>query len=202
LRILAQAAPGPRYRPKVPSSPFRARLGFAWIELLNFVWLASALGALAMYGLGRYIRHAKTAEAIGSLAAIGQAASAYYDESDSTQPAGTPESAVRAMRHFPPPSRTSVPADVSDIRGKRYQSTLTDWQPSPWRELHFSIHEPQCYAYDFQSTGTGPQANATATARGDLNGDGTLSTYRLRIAADGNRAARLSPTLQRINPEE
>ena len=51
--------------------PFGARRGFAWIELLNFIWLASSLAALAMYGLGRYIRHTKPAEAVGSLAAIG-----------------------------------------------------------------------------------------------------------------------------------
>jgi hypothetical protein len=181
--------------------PFGARRGFAWIELLNFIWLASSLTALAMYGLGRYIRHTKTAEAVGSLAAIGQAATADYDESDSTQPAGAPESAVRAMRHFPPPSRASVPPDLSSIRGKRYQSILADWQPSPWRELHFSMHEPQFYAYSFDSTGTGPQASATATARGDLNGDGVLSTYRLSIAPDGKHSARVSP-LQRINAEE
>jgi type II secretory pathway pseudopilin PulG len=186
----------------VPLRPSGARRGFAWIELLNFIWLASTLAALAMYGLGRYIRHAKTAEAVGSLAAIGQAAAAYYDESDSTQPTGAPESAVRAMRHFPPPSRASVPPDLADIRGKRYQSTLADWQPSPWRELHFSIPQPQCYAYSFDSTGTGPQASATATARGDLNGDGVLSTYRLGIALDGKQSARVSPNLLRTNGEE
>jgi type II secretory pathway pseudopilin PulG len=191
-----------RYGRAVPLRPFGARRGFAWIELMNFVSLAAILGALAMYGLGRYVRHAKTAEAIGSLAALGQAAAADYDESDSTQPAGAPESAVRAMRHFPPPSRSSVPPDLADIHGRRYQSTLADWQPSPWRELHFSIPQPQYYAYSFDSTGTGPQAVATATARGDLNGDGNLSTYLLTVAPDAKHSARVSTNLERINPEE
>ena len=182
--------------------PSGARPGFAWIELMNFVSLAAILGGLAMYGLGRYVRHAKTAEAVGSLAAIGQAAAADYDESDATQPAGAPESAVRAMRHFPPPSRASVPPDLAAIHGKRYQSVLADWQPSPWRELHFSIPQPQYYAYSFDSTGTGPQSVATATALGDLNGDGVISTYRLTVAPDDKHNARVSTNLERINPEE
>ena len=72
---------------------------------MNFLSLAAVLTGLAMYGLGRYVRHAKTAEAIGSLAAIGQAAAGFYNDSDSTQPAGAPESAARAMRRKSPRAR-------------------------------------------------------------------------------------------------
>jgi hypothetical protein len=169
---------------------------------MNFLTLAAVLAGLAMYGLGRYIRHGKTAEAVGSLAAIGQAAAAYYNESDATQPAGAPESAARAMRHFPPPSRASVPPDIDSVRGKRYQSTLADWTPSPWRELHFSIPQPQFYAYSFDSTGNGPQGSATATARGDLNGDGVTSTFVLSVSPDAKGIATVSPNLERTNPEE
>jgi type II secretory pathway pseudopilin PulG len=169
---------------------------------MNFITLAAVLACLAMYGLGRYVRHAKTAEAIGSLAAISQAAAAYYNESDATQPAGTPEAAARAMRHFPSPSRSSVPPNLADVRGKRYQSTLADWTPSPWRELHFSIPQPQFYAYSFDSSGSGQQAGATATARGDLNGDGVNSTYRVGVRVDDRLTAQVSPNLERIKPED
>jgi type II secretory pathway pseudopilin PulG len=193
-----------RYGPGVPLRPTGAHRtsGFSWIELMNFLSLAAVLTGLAMYLLGLYVRHAKTAEAVGSLAAIGQAAAAYYNESDSTQPAGAPESAARAMRHFPPPSRASVPPDLASIRGKRYQSNLADWSPSPWRELHFSIPQPQFYAYSFDSTGNGPLGSATATAHGDLNGDGIFSTYFLTITPDAKGTAQVSPNLERTNPEE
>jgi type II secretory pathway pseudopilin PulG len=193
-----------RYGSRVLLRPIGAHRtsGFSWIELMNFLSLAAVLTGLAMYGLGRYVRHAKTAEAIGSLAAIGQAAAGYYNDSDSTQPAGAPESAARAMRHFPPPSRASVPPDLASIRGKRYQSTLADWTPSPWRELHFSIPQPQFYAYSFDSTGNGTQGSATATAHGDLNGDGITSTYLLTIAPDDKGSATVSPDLERTAPEE
>jgi hypothetical protein len=169
---------------------------------MNFITFAAVLACLAMYGLGRYIQHAKTAEAVGSLAALSQAAAAYYDDSDSTQPAGTPEAAARAMRHFPPPSRSSVPPNLLDVRGKRYQSTLADWTPSPWRELHFSIPQPQFYAYSFDSSGTGAQAGATSSAQGDLNGDGVTSTYRLGVEVDAKLFAQVSPNLERIRPED
>jgi hypothetical protein len=169
---------------------------------MNFVSLTAIVGGLAMYGLGRYVRHAKTAEAVGSVQAIAQAAAAYYNDSDATQPLGAPEAAARAMRHFPPPSRTSVPPDLLAVRGKRYQSTLADWSASPWRELHFSIHEPQYYVYSFESSGSGAQARATATAQGDLDGNGKTSSYSLSVVADDKFMARVSPNLIRTNPEE
>jgi hypothetical protein len=91
---------------------------------------------------------------------------------------------------------------MADVRGKRYQSTLADWTPSPWRELHFSIPQPQFYVYSFDSSGSGQQATATATARGDLNGDGVTSTYRLKVAVDDKLNAQVSPNLERTKPEE
>jgi type II secretory pathway pseudopilin PulG len=195
---------GSRYGSRVALRPVGAQRasGFSGIELMNFLSLAAVLAGLAMFALGRYVRHAKTAEAIGSLAAIGQSAATFYNESDATQPAGAPESAARAMRHFPPPSRASVPPDLASVHGKRYQSNLADWSPSPWRELHFSIPQPQFYAYSFDSTGNGPQGSATATAHGDLNGDGAISTYTLTIAPDDKGTAHVSPNLQRTAPEE
>jgi len=193
-----------RYGSRVHPRPIGAHRmsGFSWIELMNFLSLAAVLGGLAMYLLGLYVRHAKTAEAVGSLAAIAQAAAAYYNESDSTQPAGAPESAARAMRHFPPPSRAPVPSDMASVRGKRYQSNLADWSPSPWRELHFSIPQPQFYSYSFESSGNGPQGSATATAHGDLDGDGVTSTYFLMVAPDTKGSAQVSANLERTEPEE
>ncbi len=169
---------------------------------MNFVSLAGILGALGMYALGRYVRHAKTAEAVGSVQALAQAAAAYYNGSDASQPTGAPEAAARAMRHFPPPSRASVPADPRDVRGKRYQSAPADWSPSPWRELHFSIPQPQSYAYSFDSSGTGAQAASTAIAHGDLDGDGMTSSYQLGVAPDDKLNAQVATQLERVNPEE
>jgi type II secretory pathway pseudopilin PulG len=180
----------------------RAR-GFTLPEAMNFIALAAVLSALAMYGLARYVRHAKTAEAVGSVMAIAEAAAAYYDGSDATQPAGTTPDAARAMRHFPPPSNGSVPASPEMIRGKRYQSGMADWAGPPWADLRFSIPQPQYFLYSFESQGSGTQAKASAVAHGDLDGDGLMSTYRLGLSVDhATGKARVDKEIEKTDPEE
>jgi prepilin-type N-terminal cleavage/methylation domain-containing protein len=178
------------------------RRAFTLLELLNALSLIAVLGALAMYGFGRYVRHAKTLEALGSVSAIAQAAVSYYTESDATQPSGGAQAAIHAMRHFPASSRGSVPQDAEDVRGKRYQSTRADWSPSPWRELNFSIPQPQYYRYSFESSGTGRASVASAVAHGDLDGSGVQSTFRQRITVNDKFEAQVSPNIDRENPDE
>jgi hypothetical protein len=169
---------------------------------MNFLAIAAILSALGMYGLARYVRHAKTAEAIGSLMAIAEAAAAYYDASDANQPAGTTPEAAHAMRHFPPPSKAGVPPDATFVKGARYQSTLADWSGSPWAELRFSIPQPQYYSYSFESQGSGVQAKAVVVAHGDLDGNGVVSTFKLTIECDPvTFKAKVAKDLK-IDPEE
>jgi hypothetical protein len=169
---------------------------------MNFIGLAAVLAALGMYGLSKYLRHAKAAEAVGSTTAIAQAAAAYYNESDAKQPAGTKPDSSKAMRHFPPSSRASVPADMADVRGKRYQSAIGDWAVSPWLDMHFSLSTPQSFAYSFESQGSGPSAQGTAEAHGDLDGNGVQSTFRVSIAPDTTLTAKVDPNVVRVDPEE
>src|SRR6185369_2164393 len=126
-----------------------------------------------MYALTRYIRHSKTAEARESVTRLATGAAEFYNHSDATQPSGAAPQAVHAMRHFPASARTPVPEDALNVRGKKYQSNGMDWAVSPWKDLGFSIVQPQCYQYFFDAQGSGPSARAQVTARGDLDGDGT-----------------------------
>ncbi len=176
--------------------------GFTLSELLSTIGFISLLGALAMYGVARYLRHSKTVEAIGSTTAIAQAACVYYNQSDSNQPAGTRPEAAKAMRHFPASSRASVPASAADIRGKRFQSGLGDWATTPWLDLEFKISTPQFYAYSFESQGSGPAAQAAAVAHGDLDGNGVMSTFRATAVPDPSAVAAVRPTVEQIDPEE
>ena len=169
---------------------------------MNFVALAAVLSALGMYGLARYVRNAKTAEAVGSVTAIAAAAASYYDSSDANQPVGTSPDAAHAMRHFPPSSKAGVPADTESVRARRYQSALPDWSVSPWRELRFSMPQPQSFSYSFESQGTGNNAKASVIAHGDLDGDGVVSTYKLDIAPDSTFKAKVSQPMEKIDPEE
>ena len=106
------------------------------------------------------------------------------------------------MRHFPPSSRDSIPADENNVKGKRYQSAIADWSVSPWLDMRFSVTQPQCYAYSFDSEGSGPTAKATAEARGDLDGDGVWSTYRATVAPDDSLTAKVDPIIIKLNPED
>jgi type II secretory pathway pseudopilin PulG len=178
------------------------RRGFSAIELMNFFALAAILTAIAMYALARYVRHGKTAEARESVARLASGAAEFYNKSDATQPAGAAPQAIHAMRHFPPSSRASVPEDALSVRGKKYQSNSADWASSPWRELQFSIVQPQCYQYSFEAEGAGAKAKAQVTAEGDLDGDGTRSKYSLVIAPDESLTAVVAKEMGRTDPEE
>jgi hypothetical protein len=188
-----------RYRRLVHPGSRRA---FTAIELMNFLALAAVLSAVGMYALARYVRHAKTVEAASSITRLASNAAEFYDASDGTQPAGASPAAVHAMRHFPPSSASPVPFDEMNVRGHRYQSNLADWSVSPWRELHFSMVQPQCYRYAFAAEGAGATAKATVTAEGDLDGDGIRSTYALEIAPDQGLAAQVSKTMTKTDAEE
>jgi len=169
---------------------------------MNFLALAAILTAVGMYALACYVRHGKTTEAMGSVTRLGTSAAEYYNKSDATQPTGAQPEAVHAMRHFPPSSRAPVPEDPLSVRAKRYQSNAADWTTSPWRDLGFSIVQPQCYQYAFDAQGAGMQAKATVTAQGDLDGDGTRSLYSLGIAPDESATAVVTPQVTRRDPEE
>ena len=179
----------------------RAR-GYTLAELLTTIGFVSILGALAMYGIARWLRHSKTTEAIGSVTTIAQGACAYYDQSDGNQPAGTRPDAAKAMRHFPPSSRASVPADDADVRGKRFQSAIGDWSTSPWPEVGFKLPTAQYYAYSFESSGSGPSAQASAVAHGDLDGNGVKSTFRTTAAPDESLVAKVGKNIEEIDPDE
>lgn len=179
----------------------RAR-GFSVIEILNFLGLAAILSAIGMYALARYVRHSKTAEAIASVTNVATAAAEYYNTSDARQPTGASPEAVHAMRRFPPGSRVPVPEDPMSVRAKRYQSNQADWAASPWRELRFSIVQPQSYQYSFESESAGGTAKATVRAEGDLDGDGHRSVYSLGVQPDDKLNAQVAREMTKTDPEE
>jgi type II secretory pathway pseudopilin PulG len=168
------------------------RRGFTLVEAIIFLAILLILASVAMVVLAGYARSEKISEAHHSLQVIAQNAAAYYDASDD----------VRPSRHFPPPSRASVPASVESVRRKRYASNANDWALSPWRELKFSIPAPQYFAYSFGSGGLGAQARATATAQGDLDGDGEESMFVLAVTPDKDLHAVVAPEISKTMPEE
>lgn len=169
---------------------------------MNFLALAAVLSAVGMYAVARYVRHAKTLEAISSVQTIAGGAVSAYNESDGNQPAAATPEAVRAMRRFPPSSRDPIPKTPLEVRGQKYQSNRSEWSATPWRELHFYLAQPQCYQYAFEADGAGATAKAIVTAHGDLDGDGARSTFLLAVTPDSTFTAHAAPQMSRFEPEE
>jgi hypothetical protein len=179
----------------------RSARGFTIFELMNLLGLAGVLSAIGMVVMARYVRHEKTAEAVGSLNTLAQESASFYDGSDATQPVGSVPDAAHAMRHFPSGSTVTVPPSIDDVRAKKYQSAQADWATSPWHELGFSIPQPQYYLYSYASEGAGLTAKATVTAHGDLDGDRIQSTFSITVAPDTAYRARIGDMVKEDSDE-
>jgi hypothetical protein len=138
--------------------------------------IGGSLLAVAVPTFVRNLHASKTAEALDGLDRMTRAALAGAEG--------------RAQRESFPPSVERTPADVP--RGVRVLDPPGTWDHLTWRALRFSLPNEHAYSFQFDSS-VDP---ATETARfsckafGDLDGDGTLSTFESR----GERAPGAAPT--------
>src|SRR5689334_13358020 len=80
------------------------------------------------------------------------------------------------------PAEAAYPGSVPLTPGLVPRGELTSdppgtWDHPTWRLLGFHIDEPHAYSYSFESENGAPRSTFRATARGDLDGDGNLSTF-------------------------
>src|SRR3954454_14500214 len=123
----------------------------------------AVLGAIAAVGVPAFVHelHAsRFVEPTDGLSRIGHAAIAYAEENGRF-----PESA---------PLTPATPP-----RGKKEADPPGTWDTPAWKALGFrpaAEGVPHAYAFSFASDGT----SFVAQARGDLDGDGVLSTFEIR----------------------
>jgi type IV pilus assembly protein PilA len=145
-----------------------------------------AIASLAIQGVRKYLAESKVAEARNTLGQIARDYVTWWERED-----GTPR-AKKRLASLPPVPKT-VP------RGVKYASKEADWKP--WARLKFSMDEPQYYQYEVKAAPDGLSANILA--RGDLNGDGKTSLFRLPLRVD--RAAGNSivmGSIEETDPQE
>jgi type IV pilus assembly protein PilA len=152
---------------------------------------------LAIYGLRKYIANAKTAEARNAVGQIAKDAMAAYE--------GAPGTTGHALCAS---ASQSVPKSADSIRGAKYQSAQGDWEVDARRNagfacLRFSMDQPQYYMYSYRAVGrSSPGDSFVATANGDLNGDGVLSTFSLTGHVQPGGVVEVDPNLLETNPAE
>ena len=143
-----------------------------------------------------YTARAKTTEAIDQLDKIYKGAAIYF---------ATPKidrTGRKLMCQFPadqPP--TPVEGTCCGSRGgpdadndNRCDAAWNHWDSDTWSALSFQITDQHYFVYAFDSNGlTGPEAQFTASAYGDLDCDGVMSTFqRMGFGDPGSTMAECS----------
>ncbi|HEY4159267.1 MAG TPA: hypothetical protein VGM29_14265 [Polyangiaceae bacterium] len=133
---------------------------------------ASQLGTMAAFainGAKKYLQQSKMAEARTVVGAIAKSYATALDE---------PSPLAKSNPKKKLASLPAVPAAIP--RGVKYQSSASDW--AAWDAIHFSLSHPQYYQYEVVAAKDGNSAEIIA--RGDLNGDGKSSQFRLKVSLD------------------
>lgn len=92
-----------------------------------------------------------------------------------------------------PPSAPLTPTQVP--RGVRAPDPPEAWEHLTWKCLDFGYTEPHAFAFQFQSTldENTQVMRFTATAHGDLDGDGMVSTFEVKGERVPGQAPRVLP---------
>ena len=165
--------------------PYKKRTpGFTLVELMIVVAIIGVLAALAIYGVARYLKHSKTAEATRSLGAIETGNKVRFGvESDTSGLGKGPwvrvfcgcagaalgaSSSCQALAAVPMAKKLRAPAGTYNV--------------DPWTCLKFNLLDPQFYQYTYAASGIGGTALYTAVAIGDLDGNTKQSVFTLNGA--------------------
>jgi hypothetical protein len=152
---------------------------FSALELSAVFAVGGSLLAVAVPAFFRNLSASKLSEPIDGLDRLVTSAVAY--------------AAGHSQEISFPPSAPLTPAQVP--RGVRAVDPPEAWEHLTWRSLNFRFTEPHAFSFKFDSE-LDPATQTmrfTASAQGDLDGDGTLSTFEVRGERLPGQPARVLP---------
>jgi type IV pilus assembly protein PilA len=186
----------------------RKNRGFTLVELMIVVAIVGILAALAIYGVTRYMKNAKTAEARNSIGQIAKDAAAAYSREKMAPGVMAAKDVTAVANTICKSASKAVPEDITKVKAQKYQSGPDEWAPKDeamdvgWTCLKFSMDQPQYYQYNYTATATDPLSDSfDAVAKGDLDGDEEVSTFTLAGAVQNGTVA-ISPAIKEENAEE
>ena len=152
---------------------------FSTLELAAAFAVGGSLLAVAVPAFFRNLSASKLSEPIDGLDRMVTSAVAY--------------AAAHPQEISFPPSAPLTPAQVP--RGIRALDPPEAWEHLTWRSLDFRFTEPHAFSFKFDSELEPPTQvmRFTATAHGDLDGDGTVSTFEVRGERAPGQPARVLP---------
>jgi type IV pilus assembly protein PilA len=149
------------------------RSGFTLVELMIVVAIIGVLAAVAIPAFTKYVRRARTTEAISQLNKQWAGSVAYY-EADHTSAAG-----VVLTKEFPGPSAAWESTRECGCEPSTFcPGGSPVWVTDPvWQALSFSLPDPHHYMPGYTGSGNGSSALFTAFSKGDLNCNTVLAQF-------------------------
>jgi type IV pilus assembly protein PilA len=147
--------------------------GFTLIELMIVVAIIGILAAVAIPAFMKYIRRSKTVEATMNVRKLFDSSVSYYEGEHADSAGNIVAKAFPTVGTNPAPAANSCCGQTGD----KCKPATTNFDDNGWASLNFSVDDPFYYWYSYTSSGTDTGAKFDATANGNLDCDGTYSTF-------------------------